>query len=123
MTIKILVQPRPHAAHREVEVEINWDAISQDDIKFLAQQLILHNLQAKIRAGFYQGDEFPTFISVRAEWEVHRDCVGVKDYKIPTEWTSGTDKPVKLKKVPKVERSLFDMLNDLTVEEREALLR
>ena len=77
MTLKILVQPRPTSAHREVEVDIIWDDISQEDIKFLAQQCIIHHLQAKVRAGFYDGEEFPKFITIRAEWEVHRDVVGV----------------------------------------------
>lgn len=125
MTIKILVQPKPHSAHREVEVEINWDNVSAEDMQFLAQQLILHNLQAKVRAGFYDGQEFPEFITVRAEWEIHRDCIGVKDYKIPEAWRSGEDKPkpkAKVKKEKAAMPSLEDMLRGLSPEDLKALL-
>ena len=123
--MKILVQTRPNSAHREVEVDIIWDNISQEDIKFLAQQCIIHHLQAKIRAGFYNGEEFPKFITVRAEWEVHRDVVGVKDYVIPESWKSGEDKPqrVKKEKVEKKKPSLEELLSVLSPQEIAALLK
>lgn len=125
VTIKILVQPKPKAAHREVEVEIDWTGVSAEDMQFLAQQLILHNLQAKIRAGFYDGQEFPEVITVRAEWEIHRDCTGVKDYKIPESWLSGEDKPKPVKKVKKEKAASFsleEMLKGLSPEDLKALL-
>lgn len=123
MTSKILVQPKPNSAHREIQVEINWDNVSAEDMQFLARQLILHNLQAKIRAGFYDGQEFPEQITIRAEWEIHRDCVGVKDYKIPESWLSGEDKPKPKSKVKKAPTfSLEDMLKGLSPEELKALL-
>lgn len=57
--MKILVQPRPGAAYVEVDVEILWDDISQEDIKFLAQQLLIHNLQARFVLGFMMDWGFP----------------------------------------------------------------
>ena len=124
MTLKILVQPRPTSAHREVEVDIIWDDISQEDIKFLAQQCIIHHLQAKVRAGFYDGEEFPKFITIRAEWEVHRDVVGVKDYVIPESWKSGEDKPQRVKKEKeKASPTLEELLSALSPQEIAALLK
>ena len=120
--MKVLVQPRPNAAHVEVDVEILWDDISQEDIKFLAQQLLIHNLQAKIRAGFYDGLGIPGVITIRAEWEVHRDCVGVKDYKIPENWKSGLDKPAKAPKKAKPAATLEELLQELSPAELKALL-
>lgn len=115
--IKVLVQKKHGQAHKEVLVDINWDDVSAEDIKFLAQQLLIHNLQAKIKAGFY--DEIPEIITIRAEWEVHRDCVGMKDYKIPDSWRSGEDKPkVVVEKLSKLEQ----MLAALSPEDREKLL-
>lgn len=123
MTIKILVQPKPKAAHREVEVEIDWTGVSAEDMQFLARQLILHNLQAKIRSGFYDGQEFPEFICVKAEWEIHRDCVGVKDYKIPESWLSGDDKPKPVKKEKRPPAIDFEaLLRELSPEDLRALL-
>lgn len=123
--MKILVQPKPHSAHREVEVDILWDDISAEDIKFLAQQCIIHHLQARIRAGFYDGEAFPEFITIRAEWEVHRNVVGVKDYVIPESWKSGEDKPqrVKKEKVEKRKPSLEELLSVLSPQEIAALLK
>lgn len=123
MPIKILVQPKPKAAHREVEVEIDWTGVSAEDMQFLARQLILHNLQAKIRSGFYDGQEFPEVITVKAEWEIHRDCVGVKDYKIPESWLSGEDKPKPVKKEKKApEIDIEALLRTLSPEDLKVLL-
>lgn len=124
MTLKILVQPRPTSAHQDVEVSINWNDISAEDIQFLAQQCIIHHLQAKIRAGFYVG-RVPDFIEVNAAWEVHRDVVGVKDYVIPESWKSGKDKPqrVKKEKEKKAPPTLEELLSALSPQEIAALLK
>lgn len=124
MTLKILVQPRTTSEHQEVEVSINWNDISAEDIQFLAQQCIIHHLQAKIRAGFYVGG-VPDFIEVNAAWEVHRDVVGVKDYVIPESWKSSEDKPRPVKKVKekKASPTLEELLSVLSPQEIAALLK
>jgi len=53
--MKVLLQKHPKAVHHEVEVVIDWEGISEEDLKFLAGQCLMHNLRAKVRAGFYHG--------------------------------------------------------------------
>lgn len=118
---KLFVKPRPDAGHVEVEVEIIWDDLSLEDMKFLAQQCILKNLQAKIQAGFYDGIGIPEVITLRAEWEVHHP-EDVGELKFPESWKTGTDKPAKK---PKAEKpmDLEAMLRTLSPEELRALLK
>ena len=58
--IRIFVQPKPKAAHREIKVEIDWSALTEADIRLLAQQKILDNFAAAVRRGLFEGREVPS---------------------------------------------------------------
>lgn len=120
MSNVLLIQPKPGAAHVEIVVHIDWDEISPEDIKFLASQLLIHNLEAKIKSGFY-GSMIPQVFTINAAWEVHRHQVEPKDYCIPESWKSGLDKPEKVVE-KKAKPSLEELLAALSPAERAALL-
>lgn len=44
-------------SHRESEVFINWEGISEADLKILATAAIKHNIQAMLRKQWQPGDE------------------------------------------------------------------
>lgn len=44
-------------SHRESEVFINWEGISEADLKILATAAIKHNIQAMLRKQWQSGDE------------------------------------------------------------------
>ena len=120
--MKVLLQKHPKAAHHEVEVVIDWEGISEEDLKFLAGQCLIHNLRAKVRAGFYPG-ELPEVIEIAARWEVHqRDPeVGHLLMNAPKSWKSGEDKvKVKVEKLTPAEE--FEaMLKGLSQAEKDQL--
>lgn len=120
--MKVLLQKHPKAAHHEVEVVIDWEGISEEDLKFLAGQCIMHNLRAKVRAGFYQG-ELPEIIEIAARWEVHHTDPesGNLLLNAPKSWKSGEDKvKVKVEKITAAEE--FEaQLSKLSDEDKAAL--
>ncbi len=120
--MKVLLQKHPKAAHHEVEVVIDWEGISEEDLKFLAGQCIMHNLRAKVRAGFYRG-ELPEVIEVAARWEVHHvdPESGNLLLNAPKSWKSGEDKvKVKVEKITAAEE--FEaQLSKLSDEDKAAL--
>lgn len=120
--MKVLLQKHPKAAHHEVEVVIDWEGISEEDLKFLAGQCIMHNLRAKVRAGFYRG-ELPEVIEVAARWEVHHPDPesGNLLLNAPKSWKSGEDKvKVKVEKITAAEE--FEaQLSKLSDEDKAAL--
>lgn len=120
--MKILLQRRHGLSHEEVDVTICWDGISEEDIKFLASQCLIHNLKAKVKAGFYQ-NSLPEFIEIMAAWEVHHGEPesGHLLLNAPKAWKSGEDKvKVKVEKISAAEE--FEaQLSKLSAAERAAL--
>lgn len=103
--MKVLLQKHPKAVHHEVEVVIDWEGISEEDLKFLAGQCLMHNLRAKVRAGFYHG-ELPEVIEIAARWEVHHPDPDSGNLLLnaPKSWKSGEDKvKVKVEKITAAE--------------------
>lgn len=120
--MKVLLQKHPKAAHHEVDVVIDWEGISEEDLRFLASQCLMHNLRAKVRAGFYQG-ELPEVIEIAARWEVHHPDPesGNLLLNAPKSWKSGEDKvKVKVEKITAAEE--FErLLSGLSTAERDQL--
>ena len=120
--MKVLLQKHAKAAHHEVEVVIDWEGINEEDLKFLAGQCLMHNLRAKVRAGFYQG-ALPEVIEIVARWEVHHPDPesGNLLLNAPKAWKCGEDKvKVKVEKLTAAEE--FEaQLSKLSDEDRAAL--
>ena len=118
----ILTRTKNSRSHRETKVTIDWEDVTYEQLKFMAQQLMIHNLQAEIQNGDF--DTFPEQVYIRASLQVHTRQPCNKKYEIPASWLSGEDKPKpRLKKVPKKEPTLEEMLAGLSPEELAILLK
>lgn len=118
--VKVLTRFNRGRGHRELGIVIDWDGITQEQLKFMAQQLIVHNLRAEL---FHADGEFPEEVFVQARMAAAEQQPCNRKYDIPESWKSGTDKPAKVQKAAKTPPNLLDLLSGLSKEELAALLK
>lgn len=107
-TFKILTRKKDSQSHRETEITIDWSGVSVDDLKILAKNAIVQDLQARIRHGEF--DTFPVKVEIIARNVVHHESAALWEFKAL---------PPKEKKVDPV---LEALLKNLTADEIKALM-
>lgn len=94
-TFKIYTRKHPKAAHAVVEVTIDWSGISEEDLRTLARNALVHNLHAEVAK---MEGPIPERMMICAAAQVHRPPAAQEIYD-----------PARLKK-PKVEVPMDDKL-------------
>lgn len=111
-TFKILTKKKAGQSHRETEVTIDWHGISVDDLKILAKNAIVQDLQARIRAEEFSS--FPENVTIVAKDIVHRESAALWEYQ-----------PSIMREVEasnNIDKKLEKMLKKLSPDELRALL-
>lgn len=95
-SIQHLVKRDNGSDYEDVNVVIDWEGLSHDDILTIAS-LFIHN---KVKAALQRQDlSLPMQVTYYAIDFVHLDAVPTpKEWKIPERWKSGTDRPRETRK-------------------------
>lgn len=108
-TFNILARRKREQAHRNIEVTIDWSGITEDELKILARNALIHNLHHEIRTG---DGPFPEKVMICARAQVRKPPEALEQYD-----------PARLKKpTVKVDAKLEIALKGLTREELITLL-
>jgi hypothetical protein len=100
-------------------VTIDWTGITEHQLKLLAKQLLVHDLQAKIQKGDFEN--FPTEITIVAVEEVHEAKVCLQKFTVPESWKGGSDSSrARVEKLTPMEE-ITQMLLDGNFSEAEIL--
>ncbi len=103
----ILLQRKPHQAHRDLKITIDWAGISREDLMILAKNAIMHDVCWRVK---HEEGPFPDEVIVMAKEQVHREPVVLSQFAPP--------KPKPSKRVAE----LADLLAGLSEEEKTVLL-
>lgn len=111
-TFKILTKKKEGQSHRETEVTIDWHGVDVDDLKILAKNAIVQDLQARIRAAEFSS--FPTNVTIIAKDIVHRESAALWEYQ-PDIIRAGNP-------ISNIDKKLEKMLKELSPDELRALM-
>ena len=120
-SFEILTRKKTGQSHRKTLVTIDWTGITEQELKFLAKQLLVYDLQARIQNGNFEG--FPQEITINAVDEVHIEKVCMKRYEVPASWKDGDDKKkTKVEKLTPLEQILNAKLSQAEIDQILAML-
>lgn len=107
-TFTILTRREKKASHRTTEVTIDWDGITEYQLRLLARNALIHDLQAQIQK---KDEVFPEKVTLIARERVFLEPPSLVKFM-----------PVKRAVEVKVSKGLEDLLKNLTKEELRELL-
>lgn len=105
--IRILTQRRKGEAHHETLLTIDWDKITDEELKLLARNALIHDFQARL---VKSEGPMPEKATIIAREQVYQPPVALMKYQPPP------PKPVK------VSNELEKLLLNLSAEELQILL-
>lgn len=86
---EILTRKKEGQSHRKTMVTIDWSGITERQLKLLAKQLLVYDLQARIQRGDFEN--FPAEITIVAKEEIHEEKVCLQKFTVPESWNGGSD--------------------------------
>ena len=109
--MKMLLKRHRADSHEEVELFVNWDNVSLDDIKLMASHYIHSRVSHDLKS--YE-TKLPEAVTVYAGDYIHNEVIVEKPIVVPKSW----------KEAPKskARKELEALFEDLTPAERAALL-
>lgn len=69
--------------HEKLMVHINWDSMSQEDIRTLAAFYVLHRVEEDLKGW---EEKLPESIEFRAADYIHRQPMSEREFNIPEAW-------------------------------------
>ena len=116
---KCLVRRDGKSGHDETVVHVEWDGLTDEDIKVLASFYIINCVEQQLKTNTTR---LPEQVVVNGRDYLHREVIVEKKVKVPDSWKSGEDKPARGKAVKERQPTLLELLKALTPEERKTLL-
>lgn len=108
-SFKIFTRKTPQSAHVQVEVFIDWSGISEEEMKILARNALIHNLHAEVAKST---GPIPEKVFICARAQVHKPAPAQEVYD-----------PARLKKpTVTIDPKLKDALKGLSKDELKQLL-
>lgn len=108
------------AGHRETELYINWNGLTQDQLQTLAQRAVVAAIQQDYKAN----DSAPDKDVVEAAWFVDRSFPSPIRVKKPSELPKHLQGKADVLEVTKVDKAptVSDLASRLTPEEKAAII-
>lgn len=117
---EIFTQKEKGQSHRKTKVRIDWSGITQEQMMVLARNLIIYEIQTRIKKGYFH--PFPEQVVINATDFVHQEMICNQQLSVPESWKSGTDKPKKMASRQDTVDTLQKMLSKLSPADLAILL-